>query len=589
MLDIRPGDALGCSVNAHRDGWAGTICREAASWNCGTRPESFRTDYCAVGDGRCYHLNLFHATEPRFVVHRSGADWLLEENEHLLDDQFLLFWSPRAREPHGVGGRGDHVVVGAYRVGTARRIEHLNWVIEPHENAWVDLSDLHLRPPYGREAGGKYFKQVDRSALVRLFREADERVRAPGRTWPDVRRKRYERFRDGLEGWLERAAERMSAILPEQERAPAGFAPRVAELRNQPFKVLRHLDIETTAARKGPAPPAKPARPAAAATPVDVVPAEAAKDVAKLYGEGTLRSLRLALSVKPLVLLAGPSGSGKSHLALRLIEDPRRERTLVVPVASTWRGSEDLLGHVNPINGLFEATPFTRFLFSAARAWDAGDRAPRQVVFEEFNLSRPEFWLSEILARSQYDPEARADRTIHLGGQSVRGLDGPPATAVFLSPAIRFVGTLNSDPSSPPLSTRVLDRAALVHLELDPRAALESVGLELEEEVREAIYELDGMLRERGIRFSLRAAHSLARIHGRSAELALDAWEAADHVLGQEVLTKVSLFATDPADVRLVERMADWSSGIGSRLTTCGRKISDWGERLENGLDVQQT
>jgi energy-coupling factor transporter ATP-binding protein EcfA2 len=587
MLKIRPGDAFGCLVNSHRDGWAGAICREAASWNCGTRPESFRADYCAVGVDRCYHVNLFNPSHPCFVVHSSGGDWLLEGNEHLLDDQLLLFWAPRAREPHGISQRGESVLAGAYRVKSAHRIDHGNWAIEPYESAWVDLSDLHLRPPYGKEAGGKYFKQVDRSAVVRLFQEAVERVAAPGRTWSVARRERFERFHKSLEGWLDQAAKLMSGILPEQEWAPARVASPVLAPRNQALKGLLDLDIRTRAPKPSPA-PAIPAKSTPRTVP-DGVPEDVAQAAAKLYGEETLRCLRLALAVKPLVLFAGPSGSGKSHLALRLMDDPKRERTLVVPVASTWRGSEDLLGHVNPIDGLFEPTPFTHFLFRAASAWDAGDRGPWHVVFEEFNLSRPEFWMSEVLARSQYGAEDRADRTIHLGGQGVRGHDGPQVSQVFLSPAVRFVGTLNSDPSSPPLSSRVLDRAALVHLELDPRVALETVGVALEDEVNQAIFELDGILRERGVGFSLRAAHSLASLHPRAADFGLDAWGVADHVLAQEVLSKVCLFAADPADGRWVERLADWSSGLGSRLTSSGRIISDWGDRLENGLDVQQT
>ena len=587
MLNIRPGDALGCLVNAHRDGWGGTICREAASWNCGTRPESFRTDYCAAGDGRCYHLNLFHPSEPRFLVHHSGADWLLEDDAHLLDDQFLIFWCPRTREPHGIAQRGEYVVAGAYRVKGVRQGDHGNWIIEPHEGAWVDLSELGLRPPYGREAGGKYFKQVDRSAVVRMFQEADERVAAPGRAWSGVQHEHYQRFRRSLEGWLDQAAKRMRAALPEQDEGPGRLAPRAARpLTSQPLKALRNLDIQTTGARKAAA-PAEPAQQVRAGAGFEV-PAQVAQVVGKLYGDDTLRSLRLALKAKPLILFAGPSGSGKSHLAMRLLDDAERKRTLVVPIASTWRGSEDLLGYVNPIDGIFEATPFTRFLISAARAWDSGDRAPRQVVFEEFNLSRPEFWLSEVLARSQYDPEARADRTIHLGGLRVRGLEGPPVTEVFLSPAVRYVGTLNTDPTAPPLSSRVLDRAALVHLELDPRAALETVGLVLEEDVGEAIYELDAILRERGIGFTLRAAQSMARLRGHATELGLDAWGVADHVLGQEVLSKVALAAAEPPDLRMVERLADWSSGLGSRLTGCGRIISAWSDRLEHGLDVQQ-
>lgn len=538
-----------------------------------------------MGDARCYHLHLFDPSAPRFLVHQSGADWLLERDAKLLDDQVLLFWSPRAREPHGVAQRGEYVVAGAYRIKSSRRSVHGNWEIEPYEKGWVDLSELHLRPPYGRDAGGKYFKKVDRSTLMRLFKEADERIDVPARTWSAAQKERYAHFRDSLDGWIDQAAKRLSEVLPDQGISDPEPAYQTPRLTNQPLKALRDLAISVSQP-KAPVPDAREPEPA---VPTGAIPAEAAKDVARLYGEHTLRSLTPAMASKPIVLFSGPSGSGKSFLAMRLIEDPKRERSLIVPVVSTWRGSEDLLGHVNPIDNRFEASPFTRFLVRSERAWNDGDRAPRVVVFEEFNLSRPEFWLSEVLTRSQYDEAAVEDRSIHLGGEGIRGLDGPVVTQVFLSPAILFIGTLNSDPSSPPLSSRVLDRAALIHLEVDPRAALATVGVNLEEPMAEAVYELDGILRERSVGFSLRAARSLAELEPRAKEFGIDLWEILDHVLAQEVLSKLSLFAADPADVGITERLADWSSGVGSRLTICGRLASEWSDRLENGMDVLQT
>ncbi|MBL8723390.1 MAG: hypothetical protein JNK49_05055, partial [Planctomycetes bacterium] len=72
-----PGKALGCNVNAHRHGWNGTVCSDASNWNCSAE-QVFRDDYCTRGDPRCYHLNLFDASQPRFKIDDNGIGWLLQ-------------------------------------------------------------------------------------------------------------------------------------------------------------------------------------------------------------------------------------------------------------------------------------------------------------------------------------------------------------------------------------------------------------------------------------------------------------------------------------------------------------------------------
>ena len=162
------------------------------------------------------------------------------------------------------------------------------------------------------------------------------------------------------------------------------------------------------------------------------------------HGAQILQSLDVASLTKPLIILRGGPGVGKSTLATRLINDPKGERSIVVPVSSTWRGREDLLGYVNPLDGLFQTTAFTEFLIKAEEAWDRQDDRTRLVILEEFNLSQPEFWLSDILVRIEYDTRDRARRTIELGpGCSLKGQE--KRTGVYLAPSVRFVATINTD------------------------------------------------------------------------------------------------------------------------------------------------
>lgn len=136
------------------------------------------------------------------------------------------------------------------------------------------------------------------------------------------------------------------------------------------------------------------------ALPVHAVPEPTGRQILEAqFGTHLVDALSVAFITKSLVILTGAPGAGKSWIASRLLDDNARDRTVIVPVASTWRGREDLLGYVNPINGSFEATEFTHFLCGAQDAWEAGDRRARLVIFEEFNLSQPEHWLSDLLVR----------------------------------------------------------------------------------------------------------------------------------------------------------------------------------------------
>ena len=258
------------------------------------------------------------------------------------------------------------------------------------------------------------------------------------------------------------------------------------------------------------------------------------------------------------------------------------------PVASTWRGREDLLGYVNPINGSFEATEFTHFLCDAQDAWEAGDRRARLVIFEEFNLSQPEHWLSDLLVRLEYEANQLADRTIRLGGNEIVGHPGR-ACSVVLVPSLRFAATLNNDHTVRPLSPRVLDRAALIEVTSSGRAALSRAGVEIGEDVEDVIDELNDLLEPRGAAFSVRSARSLQRAMEAGSANNLDLTRALDLVLVQEVLSRVRLLAGDPRDEQLLSRLQGWTQKPGcAKLSGCAARVANWADQLSAGRDVFQ-
>ncbi len=606
-FELEPGNALGCTVNSHRQGWDGTICNNPSAWNCGAK-QDFRDDYCARGDSRCFHVNLFHERDPHLLIPDDGIGWILDDDSHLLDDQLLVLWGRQFSEPRGANesvGASKHVF-GAYRVQRVERLQlgrRTDWKIHPYADGWCRITTLGLELPRFHHLEGPYIKMLERASIDRLFKEALAAAHESGVHWyQPADEQRFSGFARNLDAWIELAAKKVRrpasrAIAPKPR--PIRFGTPNYALRKVADSVRESERSENLGAppigegvvAETPQPIGAPTLGEAAAIPTlmhSLVETEKREWIAARHGKAALTKIAVGSLTKPLLILRGNPGVGKSTLALNLIDDAERTRTLVVPVSSTWRGREDLLGYVNPIHNTFEPTRFTNFLRQAARAWDHGDRRAHLVVFEEFNLSQPEFWLSDVLVRSQFPAEARRDRTIELGGQGVRGWPVSEPPELFLSPAVRFVATINNDHTTRPLSPRILDRAAMVEVTIDPRDAVRQAGLLLEDEQSEAIADLDFITSAKGATFSLRSALSLKACADQLGALGLDLWAAIDLVLVQEVLSKVRLLVGDPADLQLVDKLGEWSEGRGKNLPECARVIASWAEMLQEGLDVTQ-
>ena len=622
-----PGNAFQCRVYSHRHLWNGKVCESAESWSCGINA-NFREDYCSHGDTRCYVMRVFEEADPMLAIPDEQAGWILSVDPHALDDQIMLFSATPWSEPRGIKEPfvGPYQSVGAFRIREARRREYpfkTVWEIRPYPDGWTRYATLGLSSPRFRKMEGPYIVEIEQGSVKRLFEEVLEVADSP--RFSDDDRRRFKHFNENLTPWFEQARVAAAKRLPRDlSGRPSTISSSAASATTSSgFHTLAKLGTylkkdeladpaprktETGSVRLQPAamPEVKPAAekekvqtavhmpevapPGHIFSPL-IEPAMMA-DIKRSYGNAVATAIQVGTMTKPLLVLTGNPGVGKSTLALSLIDDApqrddptRRRRTLVVPVSSTWRGREDLLGYVNPVSSEFEPTEFTRFLVAAEKAWNSGDHATRLVVFEEFNLSQPEHWLSDILVLSEY--RGVAERYVHLGGSKIRGLDDEKRNRVFLSPAVRFVATVNADHTTRTLSPRVLDRAAVIELWLEAKDAMTRIGLgELSEDQREAIAELDYHLRDKGASFSLRTALSLKACLGRLAELGMTAWDAIDLVLTQQVLVKVRLLARDPSDEALVEGLAKWGDRYASTLQRAAQTISEWQEQLASGRDV---
>lgn len=590
---ITVGNALGCTINSHRRGWDGSICKNAETWNCSAK-QQFRTDYCQQGDPRCYHIHIFEEGNPYCLIDDLGIGWLLEPYPEALNNQILLFWGKRFQEPRGISDintRPKDYVFGAYRVRnvTAQKINEFKtlWKIEPYPDGWTRFQQPYILTVYYKSIiGGVYLKEVNRVAVENMFEKAAEQASSPHPNWFNVKdAERFENFHAHLHEWFEVAREDALKLQQSMVRTYTKPTTVLTPTTRSPFvESLKNLEIKKTTANTTTVVP----KPIKNETPTyPLIEKDSIREKIKaVYSKEVLDATMAASLTKNILILTGNPGVGKSSLAIELIDD--LERKLIVAVGSTWRGREDLLGYVNPISNEFEPTDFTRFLCKAEVAWRKGDKRTYLVIFEEFNLSQPEYWFSDILVRSQYLEDQEKLRTIELGGKGIRGLS-PNSSKILISPALRFVATINNDHTTLSLSPRVLDRASIVELTLEPRNTLDRAKLELDEKQIMSIEELDALLKYKNAMFSLRAAESLKRCIESLHVLDMNSsWDALDIVLLQQVLTKVRLMVGDPANDSLMQGLEDWSESYGKYLRRCATLIDSWTEALKDGRDVIQ-
>jgi len=178
-----------------------------------------------------------------------------------------------------------------------------------------------------------------------------------------------------------------------------------------------------------------------------------------VYAPWIVAAYVTALRTKPLVILAGPTETGKSKLPLLVAEATGGEARLI-PIRPDWADSTELLGYVD-LQGRFRPGVLLRLMREA-------QQHPERFfvgVLDEMNLARPEQYLAEVLSRIE-------DRHVLPKAGWTTG----PLLQLTLSAAdqvwervawganVALVGTVNVDETTQGFSRKVIDRAFTLEL-----------------------------------------------------------------------------------------------------------------------------
>lgn len=201
-------------------------------------------------------------------------------------------------------------------------------------------------------------------------------------------------------------------------------------------------------------------------------------DRAKRSGLGFRRldviALHISIKSGGLTALGGASGTGKTSLcrlfgqSLGASGVQAESRFLPVTVNPSWLDPQDLLGHVNALTRSFqpaEAKLFEQLVAAQEEFRTHGDASGMYVIcLDEMNLAQPEHYFSSFLQLLERPAD---QRRLNVFSSAAVGGNDPfaPWHEVDLPPTVIFVGTVNFDETTRPLSLRLLDRTNLMRLQ----------------------------------------------------------------------------------------------------------------------------
>ncbi|MGE7273615.1 McrB family protein [Brevibacillus panacihumi] len=199
------------------------------------------------------------------------------------------------------------------------------------------------------------------------------------------------------------------------------------------------------------------------------------REMGLVYKEKDLYNFHTAMKSNSLTILAGMSGTGKSKLvqaygkALGL--DPNQ--LVFIPVRPSWTDDSDLLGYVDIKNMIYR--PGDSGLVDALNQAQRQDHKLYIICFDEMNLARVEHYFSQFLSVLEMEPSRRSLRLYSRNIEQQVYNSATYGPELQIGNNVIFVGTVNLDESTYHFSDKVLDRANVITLDVEPFAKLQQV------------------------------------------------------------------------------------------------------------------
>jgi energy-coupling factor transporter ATP-binding protein EcfA2 len=225
------------------------------------------------------------------------------------------------------------------------------------------------------------------------------------------------------------------------------------------------------------------------------------------YEKGIFRRFYAGLQMKNLMILSGPSGTGKTTL-VNMFAEATGNIAKIISVKPNWLDNQDLLGFYHPIESVYYSTPFLDALVEAKRYPDK----LYLICLDEMNLAHVEYYFAEFLSKleleepylelysSDIEQEIREEIATVVNAFSEEQIeptlksikdwinkssstfkDGFPIEyarikkqikllecyqANFIIPQnVRFIGTINVDETTKQVSPKVIDRSFVIDMQ----------------------------------------------------------------------------------------------------------------------------
>ena len=178
-----------------------------------------------------------------------------------------------------------------------------------------------------------------------------------------------------------------------------------------------------------------------------------------IFSPQLIRRFISSLITKPVLVLTGLSGSGKTKLAQAFVQwiSQDKNQYKIVPVGADWTNREPLLGYPNALRPEEYVKPDSGVLDLILNALSNPD-LPYFLILDEMNLSHVERYFADFLSVM----ESKEEILLHSSGLLIKNV--PEKIKIPLN--LFIIGTVNIDETTNMFSPKVLDRANTIEFRI---------------------------------------------------------------------------------------------------------------------------